>query len=405
MEGVPVYYKHLPWAPCINIHVVFRTGGFSDPEGKEGLSHFLEHMIFDGSPKLKDKKAVGQWSKKYAIHSWNAWTSMYETSYHLRCLPENFPKALEGMKDMIFRPYLREADVEHERKVITQEAWKRFKNAKYLAYTKDIIRIIAPGHHLSRIDAPLGWPETVAKISHSDIKKWHAEKYVKSNMYIVIAGAFDKNQLGPLSRFIENIPDASIEQYEKKPISKPLELKVVKDSGEIGDPKEQVEITISRFSEPLSLDMAQTAALARYVLADILFERLRNEKSLCYSVRVESVRNPDLSAFFMNIHTSPDHIESVQDEFWAVLEEFAAGKYKNKFAVLKRVAVEAQQASEHLSKDIIGTAVGDIGKYGKVVSQAEILRKLKRISYDDIVSFLKETFDPAWTFTEILLPA
>jgi hypothetical protein len=67
--------------------------------------------------------------------------------------------------------------------------------------------------------------------------------------------------------------------------------------------------------------------------------------------------------------------------------------------------VEAQQASEHLSKDIIGTAVGDIGKYGKVVSQAEILRKLKRISYDDIVSFLKETFDPAWTFTEILLPA
>lgn len=40
INGVPIYYKNLPTAPCVNIRVVFNTGAFDDPVGKEGLSHF-----------------------------------------------------------------------------------------------------------------------------------------------------------------------------------------------------------------------------------------------------------------------------------------------------------------------------------------------------------------------------
>ena len=37
IEGVPIFYKNLPWAPCINIYIVFNTGSFNDPVGKEGI--------------------------------------------------------------------------------------------------------------------------------------------------------------------------------------------------------------------------------------------------------------------------------------------------------------------------------------------------------------------------------
>jgi predicted Zn-dependent peptidase len=41
INGVQIYYKNLPWAPCIHVRVVFNTSAFDDPVGKEGLSHFL----------------------------------------------------------------------------------------------------------------------------------------------------------------------------------------------------------------------------------------------------------------------------------------------------------------------------------------------------------------------------
>src|SRR5579872_116186 len=101
VSGVPVYWKNVPSAPCIYVHVVFDCGSFDDPKGKEGVAHFFEHLIFNGSPSLPDKKAVNEWSKQYALNSWNAWTSFYNTNFHLKCLPENFDTVLIGIKDKI----------------------------------------------------------------------------------------------------------------------------------------------------------------------------------------------------------------------------------------------------------------------------------------------------------------
>ncbi|MCX6701700.1 MAG: insulinase family protein, partial [Candidatus Zambryskibacteria bacterium] len=215
IDGVIVYYKNLPWAPCINVYIAFNTGAFSDPVDKEGLSHFLEHMIFNGSPKIKDKKAKNKWSKKYALNSWNAWTSFDQTVYYLKCLPENYKSVLIGMKDMIFHPYLRTKDVEHERGVITQEAWRRFKNEKYLSYTKEISNNLYHGHNYSRVSTPLGWPETIAKISQKDIKQWYDEKYAIGNFYIVLTGAVEDKSIELLKIFMKDIPKKSFDKYIK----------------------------------------------------------------------------------------------------------------------------------------------------------------------------------------------
>ncbi|KKR69138.1 MAG: Peptidase M16 family protein [Parcubacteria group bacterium GW2011_GWF2_40_69] len=236
-----VYYKNLPWAPCINVYVVFNTGAFIDPIGKEGLSHYLEHMIFNGSKKIKNKKLQKEWSKKYALNSWNAYTNLYQTVFHLRCLPENYKDVLVGMKDMIFNPLLKAKDVEHERKVITQEAWKRFKNQKFLAYTRKYLENLYTGHNFSRVSSALGWPETIAKISHLDIKNYHKEKYVKKNMSIFLAGAIKEKDLKLVDVFVNNIPEGIFSEYEKGLVQKPKNKKSVVNSDDIGDPQEQVE--------------------------------------------------------------------------------------------------------------------------------------------------------------------
>ena len=405
IDGVPVYYKNLPWAPCINISVAFNTGAFSDPVGKEGLSHFLEHLIFDGSSKFKDKKVVREWSKKYALNSWNAYTNFYETVYHLKCLPENYKKVLEGMKDMIFSPNLKKQDVEHERGVITQESWRRYKNEKFLTYTKEVIDNLYHGHNYSRVGSPLGWPETINKISQLDVKKWHTEKYVKSNMSIVLVGAVEEKDLGLIKDFIKNLPNKVVDKYEKGEVKKPKKLKIVKESEEIGDPNEQAEITIYRSMPYLPESRMAIVTLFRVLVSDLLNEKLRFEKGLCYWVRMSTWLFTDVSEIFMNIKTDEKNINLVQKEFWKIIREIKLGKYKNKFNTLKKVNIEQIKSRELISEDVADGAIRDLIRHNRITPLFYVVKEMEAVTYKDVANFTKEVFDPKWTFTEIILPS
>lgn len=406
IDGVTVYYKNLPWASTININVVFNTGAFSDPVGKEGLSHFLEHMIFDGSPKLKDKKAIQEWSRKYALNSWNAWTSYYQTNYHLKCLPENYKTVLQGMRDMIFNPYLREKDIEHERGVITQEAWRTFKNEKYIVYLRELLDNIYHGHNFSRVYSALGWPETVARISLLDVKKWHEEKYAIGNFSIILTGAVSEKDIWPLEIFIKDVSKKPATKFIKGPIGKPKKLKIVKSADDIGDPREQAEVTISRSMNFLPEEREEIANLFSTLMRDILNEKLRFEKGLCYNVSFGVWVSVDFTEVSMNIRTEEKNIDIVQKEFWRILKELIEGKYKSRFDTLKKVELDRLISNELVSDQVAGKAVNDISKYGnKINTLSKELKEVEIVTYAGITKFAKEIFDPEYTVIEIILPS
>ncbi len=406
IEGVPVYYKNLPWAPCLHIYVVFNTGAFDDPEGKEGLSHFLEHMIFNGSPTLPHKKDIRKWSKVNALNSWNAWTSHYSTAYHLECLPETYSIALSGMKDMIFNSYLRTEDVEHERSVITQEAWGRYKNQKFLNYVKEMSDNVFHGHEHARISSPLGWPETVEKISQEDINNWHKEKYIKSNAYIVVVGAVIDNHIKELESFVQGLPEGKTHSHPPGSISKAKNLRIVKRADEIGEVKEQVEISIFRATKNIEEERFGVITLFRLLAHDILFENLRTEKGLCYGVKILNTLEKDYSQFVMTLLTDEKNIEHVQSEFWKILQEIEDGVHLEKFNTIKKTALDQIRSQELLSEKIVDRAVHDITRLnGKVRHLSRTIEQIENATYEEVANFTKEIFDKEYTCTEIILPS
>ncbi|MES3004962.1 MAG: pitrilysin family protein [Patescibacteria group bacterium] len=405
ISGIPVYYKNLPWAPCIHIHIVFNTGAFNDPAGKEGLSHFLEHMIFDGSPLLKSKKEIKEWSKSNALNTWNAGTGFYDTSYYLKCLPEKYNTVLIGMKDMIFNSYLREEDIENERKVILQEAWGRFQNQKFLDYLKVVFDNLYYGHNKARFNSPLGWPETIEKISSEDIRSWYKDNYVKGNFYIVVVGAIDQNHIEDLSKYFNDIPTSLTQKRNVGLVNKPKQNRFVKTADEIGEVKEQVEITISRFMDSLSLENSYIMSGTRRLLQDILHEKMRIENSLCYGVNVRSGSSQDYSEILMNVKTDEINIEIVEKMFWETIEEVISGKHMDRFDKLKILSLEQIESQERMSGDIIRTAIYEINIHKKIETLEESLSMAKKVSYEDVVRFASETFIPSHVFTEIILPS
>ncbi len=405
IKGVPVYYKTVDSSPCVFVQISFNVGCSNDPKEIVGLSHFLEHMIFDGSPKIPNKKAVEEWSRVNTFKSWNAWTSRTDTTYHLRCLPEKIDTILDGMEDMIFHPLLRAEDVEHERSVITQEAWGRYKNDKYLKYRKEITKNFFHGTTMEDCDSPLGWPETVAKISREEVAQWHKKNYGRGNFFMVVGGAINDKTLHKIEKFLERIPKAKEINRSKSVFKKPLNSHVVKTGDEIGQIKEQAEVAFERILPVEKNFDEETNSMLAELTYDLLFERLRTERALCYSVHIESFTSPLYVAWAAGLRVDEKNIEVVKKEFRRALQDIIKGKEKARFETLKKMRIERLKAAEEVTEDIAYHAINQLRNKGKITPRKESMRKRVKVTYADVVACLKQAFDAKWTVTEVILPS
>lgn len=400
-----IYYKHLPWAPCIHIHLSFSVGAFHDPIGKEGLSHFLEHMIFDGSPSFADRKAVNEWRKNETLDTWNAYTSHYNTAYHLKCLPEKLKPVLLKMTEQIFSPLLRTEDVEHERKVITQEAWGYFQNEKLLAYIREFTQKVFPGHSLSRVSSALGWPETITKLSAEDVHMWHKTHYHTGNMNIIMVGNIQDSSLEDLAEVISTFPHGAHQESAPEKTPRPKISEIIKTADEIGLVKEQVEINISSHKD-IPENPRDHEHVFRRVLQDILHEKLRDEKALCYGVHVSSRRGLDYVTLSIDIKTSPEHqelvINTIHEQIKLLLE---TSTYTERFEQIRTISLQQLRANERDSEDIAHNAATEVVRTGGIKKLADNIHDREMMTYEDMQKIGAYLTDPAYTVTEIILPS
>ncbi|CAN5122345.1 pitrilysin family protein [soil metagenome] len=413
VSDVPVYYKNLPWAPCINVRIVFNVGGRVDPLGKECLSHFLEHIIFNGSPLLPTKKDIKAWGKINTLNSFNAWTGHYNTAYTLRCLPEKYPEVLNGLFDTVFNSFIKEENVEEERKIITQESWSRYKNEKYLKYVKDYLGILYPQNHHARLASPLGWQDTIQSISQADIKNWHVENYTKGNFFIVLTGAVEESHIQELEKHLKGLKISkgtlnrdSFLDPSLYPISVPTVLKSIRNADDIGESKEQVEISYIRVGAPFNLEETEIGNVFRRMLHDILFERMRLEHSLCYSIGINFNPNKTYSFFAIEIKTDEKNIELVDIELKKITEEIQTNIHKDRFLSMKQIYTDQMKSTELLSEGITNDTVEEIAQYdGRIITQKKQIECIEQVIYEDVQKLSRWAFDPLYLHTEIILPS
>src|ERR1700722_5445754 len=108
-----------------------KAGSRDESTDVAGVSHFLEHMVFKGTPRRDALTVNRDFDRVGAKH--NAQTSEEDTFYHVTCLPEYLPKSFDVLSD-ILRPSLREDDFETEKKVIIEEIRMYLDSPMSVAY-------------------------------------------------------------------------------------------------------------------------------------------------------------------------------------------------------------------------------------------------------------------------------
>ena len=166
-----------------------KTGARDENPELAGVSHFLEHMVFKGTP-TRSAEDVNRTLDEIGSHS-NAFTSEEQTVFFATVLPEYQDRAVELLGD-ILRPALREPDFETEKQVILEEIAKYNDQPPFGANEKCMASHF-PRHPLAR--SVLGTCESVGALKADQMRAYFEERYSPQNIALVAAGNVNFDQL------------------------------------------------------------------------------------------------------------------------------------------------------------------------------------------------------------------
>lgn len=166
-----------------------RTGARDETDDVAGVSHFLEHMLFKGTPSRSAEQVNLEFDEMGA--DYNAFTGEEQTVYYASVLPEYAGQAVELLGDML-RPSLRQEDFDTEKKVIIEEIRMYLDQPPYGA--DDLVRALHYGKHpLGR--SVLGTVDSISQLPVDKMRAYFERRYSPENMTLVAAGRVDFDAL------------------------------------------------------------------------------------------------------------------------------------------------------------------------------------------------------------------
>ncbi|MBM3993128.1 MAG: insulinase family protein [Planctomycetes bacterium] len=183
-NGLTIIGEISPSARSVAVGFFVKTGSRDETSEVSGVSHFLEHMVFKGTPRRTALEVNFDFDRIGA--SYNAYTSEENTVFYAAILPEYLPDAVDILAD-ILRPSLRGDDFDMEKKVIIEEIgmyddqpmWCAYDNAKKAFFAE---------HPLG--NSILGTPASITALSRDQMQVYYDRRYVAPNITVAVAGNF-----------------------------------------------------------------------------------------------------------------------------------------------------------------------------------------------------------------------
>jgi zinc protease len=191
-NGLRVAYVGTRGAPVVAHYLFYGVGSGDDPEGKSGLAHFLEHMMFKGSTHVAD----GEFSRRVAQEGGqdNAFTSRDVTAYHQTVEATRLKLVAMMEADRLRAPAFPAATVEPERAVVLEERRQRTDSSPRARF-REAYDAAMWGRQHWRGRPIIGWADEIRALTRDDLMEFHQRWYTPGNAVLVVNGAVDEAAL------------------------------------------------------------------------------------------------------------------------------------------------------------------------------------------------------------------
>ena len=202
-NGLKVFLLEDHKSPAVTFQVWYRVGSRNEKDGKSGLSHFLEHMMFKGTPSIRPEEYARIIAKNGGRS--NAFTTSDVTVYFATMSRDKIGIELEMEADRMANALLGDTYFEPEKKVIQEERRLRTDD-KPVAALDEVTSAVAYTVHPYRRPV-IGWMDDIQNLSRQDLVDHYKLYYAPNNAFIVVAGDFSTEEILPkIKAAFEKIP-------------------------------------------------------------------------------------------------------------------------------------------------------------------------------------------------------
>jgi len=390
-SGERVISERLPHVRSATIGYWIGTGSRDETDGRAGISHFIEHLLFKGSSRFNALEIAEIFDEMGG--ELNAATSREHTVVYGR-VPENHVEtALDVMGDMVLSPLF--DDLDSEREVVLEEIAMYEDTPQDLVH--DLIGEAVFGDHA--LGRPLiGTAEVISTVTRRTLRSHHSTFYTPGNIVVAAAGCLDHDELVALVA-------RSIESREQSSVGKPTIRKPLVEIPKPGlrfqrKDTEQYHVCLGAPGVSRSDRRRFAASILDAILggsaSSRLFQEIREKRGMAYSVYSFVSQYADTGQIGIYVGTREDNLAEALQIASEQVAEIAAGNLRD--GELAR-AQENLKGRLLLSMESTSARMTRLGK--SVVTDTEILSldrlvaEIDAVDADAVCALAAELLDPA----------
>jgi predicted Zn-dependent peptidase len=378
-NGFRIVTEAMPGLLSASAGVWVTAGGRHERAEQNGIAHFLEHMAFKGTERRSSLRIAEEIEDVGGYI--NAYTSREMTAYYARVLSPDVALALDVIADIVLNPVFNTDDIETERHVILQEIGQALDTPDDIIF--DWLQEVSyPDQPFGR--TILGPTERVSSFARDDLRSFVAEHYGPDQMILAAAGGVDHDSI---------VAQAEALFGHLKPVGNARLQPARFGGGERREVKDLEQVHFALAFEGPGYRAPDVYAAQVYATAmgggmsSRLFQKIREERGLCYSIFAQSGAYEDTGQITIYAGTSEEEIGDLVgltlDELKRAADDMTEAEVNRARAQLKAgLLMGLESPSSRAERNARLLAI-----WGRVPSVAETVERIDAVSNADVRAY------------------
>ncbi len=381
-NGLRVVTTPLPTSQSVSVSLFVGAGSRGESERTKGVAHFLEHMVFKGTPTRTTAIEIAE-AIEGAGGVLNAYTAKEMTCYWNHVPFDRLETAVEVLADMLQNSLLDPEEIDRERSVVQQEI--RRTQDQPGAWVGELLGRAVYGDH------PLGWStagteETVEEMRQQDFKDWIASWYGASNSVLSIAGNTTHDEVMALAnRYFAAGKDGTAPGMPAVNGNMPAK-RAIADARPISQANMAIALPgVSRHDPDRYALMILNSLLGRG-MSSRLFKEVRERRGLAYSVGSSASRHSDTGTFVVSAGVSPEKLAEATQVIFEELEKLTQERVGDEELTKARDYTVGSFRLSLESSMALGQRAGEgLLTMGEVEPIESVVEKLRAVDASDLL--------------------
>jgi len=395
-NGIRIISEDIPHVHSVSIGIWIGAGSRYENEKTNGISHFMEHLLFKGTER-RTAKGIAEELDSVGGQI-NAFTSRENTCYYARVLDEHVDLAIDVLADMFYNSKFAESDIDKERGVILEEINMYEDTPDELIhdyFTQKLWPNSSLGHSI------LGPGENIKSFSRNDFLAYKEKYYIPERIVISVAGNITHQELvKKLSPYFSEQRAVSLPNNSIQPKNSPGFYSLEKDTSQI---HLCMGVPALKQDDPDIYTLFVMNTILGGGFSSRLVQKIREEKGLAYSVYTYQSSYSDSGYFAFYGGISPENFDIVSK----LMKNEAIDLVNNSLLAEELEKAKNQMKGNYLlNLENVSSRMFRLGRslltLNKVTSPEEVAEKIDAVSAKNVQELAAKLFaDNNWTITTI----